>query len=330
MTTLIAINTRDAAVMGADSLGTMVKSWVDPDDLAQYFDMSNGCKIRLGPDGRPVLGDLAQITTRCQEVSCSQLTNVDKIFSLSPLEMGVMCAGLAFIGDRSVKSLIAEFKAKDRTFKYKNGDYTLKGVAERLLAFLWGHYSAYYNDGMHPELELMLCGYDKERYTPGMVRIYVHSNRVVGPDYDLCLYMGGQTRGIQRLVFGIDVDNRVRLMERVDELLNRYHKLIGEQLEKQGIKAELKLPETFGDELRLFNNWELIRMQSNWGAFSEQNAIECVDFLVNLMINSQKFSTEMQSVGGDVQIAIIKKDSGFTYISKRHWRHRESIVPARD
>jgi len=57
MTTLIAITTRDAVVMGADSLGTTVKSWIDPNDLAPYFDTDNGSKIKLGPDGKPLSKD---------------------------------------------------------------------------------------------------------------------------------------------------------------------------------------------------------------------------------------------------------------------------------
>jgi len=105
MTTLVAINTRDGVVMGSDSLGTMVKSLVDPGDLTEYFDVSNGAKIRISPDGRPVLGDLSQITARCHEVTCSHLTNVDKIFFPASAGNGCHVRRMAFIGDRSVKSL---------------------------------------------------------------------------------------------------------------------------------------------------------------------------------------------------------------------------------
>lgn len=330
MTTLVAISTRDAVVMGADSLGTMAKSWIDPDDLAEYFDLSNGCKIRTSSDGKPALNALSQLTTRCQEVVCSHLTHVDKIFSLNPLEMGVMCAGIAYIGDRSVKSLVSEFKAKDSTFKSASANHTLKSVGERLLSFLWSHYSEKYTEGLRPELELMLCGYDKQRYTPGMVRIYVHENQIKGPDHDLCLFLGGQTREIQRLIFGTDAQNKIRLIERSDDLLRRYHSLLTQQLKEEGTKVDLKKPEDFGNELKLFNGWEFQRMQANWSAFSEQSAIECVSFLVNLMINAQKYSVDMPSVGGDVQIAIVKKNSGFSYISKREWCHDGNVVPATD
>lgn len=41
MTTLVALNTRDALVMGCDSLGTVTKRLVNPFDLMNYFDPDN-------------------------------------------------------------------------------------------------------------------------------------------------------------------------------------------------------------------------------------------------------------------------------------------------
>ncbi len=330
MTTLVALSTRDAVVMGSDSLGTMVKSWIDPNDLTEYFDVTNDCKIKIGPDGKPVLGNLAQITCRSREMACNYITSVDKLFSLAPLEMGVMCAGIAYIGERSMKSLISEFRSKDRLFRVRAPNYTLENVGQRLLAFLWSYYSRQYTGDFHPELELMLCGYDKQRYTPGIVRIYVHDNRIKSSDYDLCLFLGGQTKEIQRILFGIDAYDKYRLIERANSVLDKYHKLLSQQLEREGINVELKKPESFAPELGLFRDWDFQRMQSNWSAFSDQSAIECVSFLVNVMISSQKYATEMPSVGGDVQIAIVKKDSGFSYISKRKWRHGDNAIPVRE
>lgn len=318
MTTLIAINTRDAVVMGSDSLGTMTRSLIDPCDLAEYFDTANS-KIKIGPDGKPLLHELSQITSRCRNLPYNYITHVEKIFSLSPLEMGVMTSGAAAIGDRSVKNLILEFKSKDKVFRSRSSNYTLKSVGERLLGFLWEHYNQQYKEGLRPELELMLCGYDKRKYTPGVVRIYVHENKIHGPDYDLCLFLGGQTREIQRLVFGTDAHNKVRMIKRVNDLLEKYHQLLSQQVEASGIKLKLNMPGEFGDELKLFNGWDLQHLEANWSAFSEQNALECVDYLINVMIRSQQFSIEMPSVGGRAQIAIIKKDSGFSFISKIDW-----------
>lgn len=329
MTTLVAINTRDAVVIGSDTLGTVTRSLVDLRDLSEYFESGNGSKLKVGSDGRPLLDELAKIISRSHEIPYSYMTHVDKLFSLSPLEMGVMAAGIAAIGDRTIKNLIAEFKMKDKVFKSKTSNYTLKTIGERLLGFLWGYYSAQHPDASsRPDLELMLCGYDKQRFTPGVLRIYVHENRIGEPDYDFCLFLGGQTKEIQRLVFGTDVYNKTRLMAQADNLLKKYHSLLSQQLQASGVDIKLKEPEEFGEELKVFHNWNFEGMSANWSSFSEQNAIECIDFLVKVMINSQHFSTQIPSVGGEVQIAVVKKGSGFNLVSKRVWRHGDYAVPA--
>jgi hypothetical protein len=327
----VAINTRDAIIMGADSLGTVTKQMIDPDDIAEYFETSDGFKIRSGPDGAPLLDNWSQILDKTRSIPSNYYTQVEKIFSLAPLRMGVMCSGVGALGDRSIKSLLWEFSSGSEILKLANSDYTLFGAGERLLDFLWEHYTkTFAGVKSRPDLELMLCGYDKQKYTPGMVRVHLPDCKVFVPDYDFCVFFGGLTREIQRLVFGTDMYNKMSLIDRSKEILDRYYYLLLKEFESQGTKIKLKKPEEFGEELKLFDNWNLEGLASNWGAFSEQTAIECVDFLINIMIRSQEFSTQIPSVGGKVQVALVKKNSGFQYISGREWRHRGHNTPIRD
>ncbi len=317
--------------MGADTLGTVTKQMIDPGDLAEYFDTSDGFKIKLGPDGAPLLDDWSKITSKSQCIPATHYTHVEKIFSLSPLEAGVMCSGAGALGDRSLKSLLQEFSSSEAVLELKKSNYSLFNAGELLLEFLWEHYEkAFAGSRTRPDLELMLCGYDKKRYTPGMVRVHVQDHKVFAPDYDFCLFFGGVTREIQRLVFGTDMYNKMSLINRSREVLNKYHDLLVKDLDSREIQTPLKRPEDFKDELDLFHNWHLEGLVGDWGAFSEQTAIECVDFLINIMIRSQEFSTQIPSVGGKVQIALVKKNSGFQYISRREWRHGDSSVPAVD
>jgi hypothetical protein len=163
----------------------------------------------------------------------------------------------------------------------------------------------------------MLCGYEKSRYVPGVARVYVHNNKISAPDYDLCIFFGGTTREIQRLLFGIDATNKSRLIKRSSEILGTYHKYIKQYLHNHNIHIEIPAPETYGNELALFNNFDINSLQMNCATYSEQDAIECAGFLVNVMINSQKFSNQLPSTGGDVQLAIIRKHSGFQFVIPR-------------
>jgi len=66
---------------------------------------------------------------------------------------------------------------------------------------------------------------------------------------------------------------------------------------------------------------------ANWGDFSEQNAIECVNFFVEIMIKSQQFSSRLPTVGGEVHISLITKNDGFRFISREEYEHEGYVVP---
>jgi len=319
MTVLCAVNTPDAIVIGSDSQGTITRTYVVLENLSDYFDRNNGQKLKIGADGHPLLNNWSKVVCQSSEVPCKSHTEVDKLFSLDPLKMGVMICGLSAIGDRSIKSLIREFKDTAGFNRLCCSDYTLKTTAAELLSFLGQQYMEIYPYEPHPELELMICGYDKNRYTPGVVRIYVHLANITEPDYDFCIFFGGITREIQRLLFGIDSQNKRRLIERNQQLLERYHSLLSRQVQKDGSNITLKHPSEFGNELHLFDGWQLERLQMNCGMYSEHTAVECIEFLINIMIKTQKFSNQVPSTGGDAQIAIIRKNSGFRYITPRQW-----------
>jgi len=55
MTVLVALSTKDALVMGCDSLGSTTKPLVDPFDLvAEYFETDDEWKLKTDKDGKPI------------------------------------------------------------------------------------------------------------------------------------------------------------------------------------------------------------------------------------------------------------------------------------
>jgi len=85
--------------------------------------------------------------------------------------------------------------------------------------------------------------------------------------------------------------------------------------------------EAVKEELQPFKNWDLDGFDANWGDFSEQNAIECVNFFVEIMIKSQQFSDSISTVGGNVHIALITKEKGFRFISREEYEHKGYMTP---
>ncbi len=332
MTTLASLLTKDSIVMGCDSLATQTKHLVDPFDLfKEYFDPKNEFKLKKDSAGNPFLENFDMIFSKAQIVPFNHMTHVTKLFSLEPLPMGIMITGITSIADRTIKSLISEFKTTESQFNTKKipKNYTVKSIAQKLRKFIGEFYNNKYSKStFKPNLELMIGGYDKRNSLPSLYRILFDSDKIEDTfKHNFGIAFGGQMHEIQRIVFGTDTPNRVRLIHRVNVLFDKYRDFLQEFLNKKGITEKLPTYEKYSDELRLFKEWGLQEFDADWGDFSEQNAIECVSFFVEIMIKSQQFSARMPTVGGDVHIALISKNDGFRYISKEEYLHEGHSTP---
>ncbi len=330
MTTLVALSTKDAIVMGCDSLGSVSKDLIDPFELGNFFDSQDDWSIKKDADGNPLLTNIRQIIDLTESVPYNLMTHVSKLFSLEPLPMGIMTAGIASIGKRTIKSLISEFKTTDKAFVGKRTptNFTVRSIGERIKEFIWERYSnTYPEDRVRPPLEFLIGGYDKQSPIPSIYRIYVHRNELNATIDDFGIVFGGQMQEIQRIVFGTDIDNKYKIIDRSLSLLNTYHELLSNHLKDNKINVELPKPKAYNKTLYFFNDeYDLDGFDAHWGDFSEQNAIECVDFFINIMIKSQQFSSRLPTVGGDVHIALITKEKGCRSISGEELQHGEHFV----
>lgn len=282
MTVLVALTTKDALVLGCDSLGTIPKVLVDPFELiGEFFDPDNEWRLKIGTDGKTILQNFNDIYKKASSLPFDHMTHVTKMFSLAPLEIGVMQTGIVSIGDRTIKSLINEFKRKEPAFnnEKKPTNYTVKSIGNKLLSFINGFFQEVYTDERKPHLEFMIGGYDKQKQVPSIYRIYLHEKRVEKVFVEsFGIAFAGQMQEIQRIVFGIDGISSLRLMERASILFDKYRELSQRYLEKKGIIEELPRWDVYEDELSMLKGLELNQFDAEWGDFSEQNAIECVNF----------------------------------------------------
>jgi len=332
MTTLVALSTKDSLVMGCDSLGTVTKPSVNPLALLDFFDAN--LDLRIDSDGNPFLKNFNQIYSKAEDIPYDQMTHVNKLFSLQPLPMGIMGTGITSISDRTIRSLILELKKTDTGFRSPDRltNFTVRKIAQKILDFIYPLYkNEYPEDKFRPHLELIIGGYDKQSQIPSIYRIFVHNNSIQSTLTDFGVVFGGEMREIGRIVFGTDKDNKYKMTERNEELLSRYHSLLSEELGRQSIAFTLPTPESYKGALYLFGDeWDLDGYEGRMGDFSEQNAIEFVDFLIDIMIKSQQFSSRLPVVGGEQHIVIITKAQGLRFVSEErlvHGSHSISIDP---
>lgn len=329
MTTLVAFSTKDALVMGCDSLGTVTRPSVNPIDLLEFFDENNN--LKRDENGEPILKHFDQIYGKTEEIPYDQMTHVHKLCSLQPLPMGIMSTGIMSIKDRTIRSLISELKRTDEGFRDPDTltNFTVRSVAQRILDFIYPLYGEEYpEDRFRPPLELIIGGYDKQSQIPSIHRILVHENSLKSTIKDFGVVFGGEMREIGRIVFGTDTDNRIKMAKRNEEMLTKYHGLLLDEIHKNNISFELPPPEHFKEKLYLFSEgWDLNGFEARVGDFSEQNAIEFVDFLIDIMIKSQQFSARLPVVGGEKHIAIITKTGGFRFVSEERLVHGSHSIP---
>lgn len=327
MTTLVALSTKDALVLGCDALGSRTRRVIAPEDLFEFFDPNNEFQLKVDKDGKPLIKSFNDIYNKSVSIPSGHLTHMTKLFSLDPLKAGVMFTGITSIGERTIKSLVEEFRI-EKINPIETEDYTVKNIAEKLMEHILQYYEKEYPDEKtRPELELILGGYGKKEALPEIYRIKLPGKNIeleLGAEGEsrFGIVFGGQTREIQRIVFGTDKRNSYRLWGRHFELLEKYRKKVCELLKSNNISFEI--PEFTKDEvseLSIFaGGWRLEEFDANWGDFSEQNAIECVDFFVNIMIKSQQFSSGIPTVGGEVHIILITKDK-VRFVSKEEYSH---------
>ena len=72
MTTLVALASKDALVMGTDSLGTVTRRLVDPFDLLECFDPKDDFKLKLDDHGNPLLDSFSILMEQAQAVPYNQ------------------------------------------------------------------------------------------------------------------------------------------------------------------------------------------------------------------------------------------------------------------
>jgi len=334
MTTLVALATKECVVLGCDSLGTQIGRLVDPGDLFKFFDPDKDYALKSDPEGKPLLKSFRDIYGLSKETPVHHLTRMTKLFSLEPLRAGVLLTGIISIGDRTIRSLVEEFRIKQASTIEKN-NYSVKDLVDALVLYLWEPYQKQFPDETsRPGFELILGGYGKDNVVPEIYRLYFSSKSVIHKVFDapgFGLTFGGQMKEIQRLVFGTDSQNKLNIKNRHEKLLQKYREKVIEALQKQNVSAQI--PDlTFDDDLRkeldfFGDDWRLDKFEADWEDFSEQNAIECVDFFVNIMIKSQQFGSGMPTVGGEVHIALITPNNGLRFISKEQFVHEGHFVP---
>jgi hypothetical protein len=233
--------------------------------------------------------------------------NAKKLLQIGDFPIGVLTWGQAFIGPRTVESLVREWEynncwqSKDQYKKKFGNSFAVKECAEGLRTYLAAtHAEAFGHQPTEerPQVGIVVAGYSEGAFFPEIWRFVlpfdsegeIHNQR---PDHDGKPDFGaswfGATDAIIRLHWGRD--------EAVMKIIS----------EKFGIPNE---------EVR--EALEPLQYQIPFPLMPLQDAIEYANYMLNVTIGRYRFVLGPELCGGQIEIAAITPRE-FNWISQKSW-----------
>lgn len=180
-------------------------------------------------------------------------------------------------------------------------------------------------------MEIIVSGYSDRHNKPEIAKIIFKTDGTVdiNPSCkrgEYKIVFGGQYNIIERIVHGIDYDAFLNYSNLLDKILTMYHTSIKELLNSNNASISVPKPQEIDSVVALMKERFWSGVGFSLANFSEQAAIDFVEFLVQVMIKSQQFSSRLPTVGGNIHMAIITKSGGFRWLSKEEYEFQGNSV----
>ncbi len=332
MTTTISLATSNCIVLGCDSLGTISNPYVPWISIYQHLFESNG-NPKTDANGVPVTLTSEKLFELSQPIPSNQIPSLTKLFPLGKpkehLPVGLLFAGLASLGAKSLKTIIEEFQ---ESAGFKTAAKKMDSLTKALSEHLDKEYKA--SSQYYSPMEVIVSGYSKGSHDPEIWKIvikYGDEPEITECNEDPSRYsivFGGQHDVIQRVVNGIDDRGWGVAIHQAYFALGLYQERLKNYLQGNGYTGDVPDFNTLvpKSEERFDFPFAYSRLSSELRFFSEQAAIEFVEFLVDLMIKSQQFSDRLPTVGGEIHIGLITPSDGFRWMSEEAYKTRFHAV----
>lgn len=265
----------------------------------------------LGADSASTIRGKVQTPEGVHEGVLKTHFNARKLLQIGDFPIGVLTWGTAFIGSRTIESLVREWEydngwqSKKEYFGEQEGsvneEFRVKLCAEKLCGHLAKAYRDEFgkkNNQKSPGIGIIVAGYSLKGFFPEVWRFVfpedlkciVHNQRPDRngtPDFGASWF--GLTDAIVRLHFGRD--------DKVAEILS----------EKLGKNQE-----------EILKILEPLQYQVPFPVMPLQDAIDYAQFMLNVAIGRYKFVIGPELCGGEIEIAAITQNQ-FNWISRKTW-----------
>lgn len=264
----------------------------------------------LGADSASVLAGSVSSPQGEQEGIIKIFQNARKVFQIGDFPIGALTWGQAYIGSRTVESLVRQWEhdnnwsSRALLSRTSSEPVSVRNCADSLRQFLASVHENEYGKlpvEQRPQLGLLVAGYSDSSFFPELWRFVLPQDSTTGvhnqrpdiegqPDFGASWF--GQTDAIVRLHFGHD--------DQVPEVLSQ----------KLGLDVQ-----TLREALLPF------QYQVPFPVMPLQDAIEYTNYLLNVVIGRYRFVLGPELCGGQVEIAAITEGE-FSWICRKSWELR--------
>ena len=221
--------------------------------------------------------------------------HADKIFNLKK-EKSIACMtwGAGNLSDKSISTIAKDFR-KEVMGNIK--EFTVKEISDEFKKYIKKIITDEDKD-----VGFIICGYSNKDEFEDIPEVYeiqytngeLQDPKLINEGQPIFINWYGEGQYISRLVLGFD--------PLLDNIINEYD--ISEENIMENIKNKLSLP-------------------LGVPSMPIQDAIEFVETLVYVTIQMSKFVPGAQTVGGEIDIAVITKHEEFKWIKRKHYYNKE-------
>lgn len=258
----------------------------------------------LGTDSAAAIHGRVESEEGAQEGILKVFYNAKKLLQIGDFPIGLFTWGRAFVGMRTIESLVREWEYEEHWQTRKEYDkkhdetFTVKACAKGLLEHLTEAYSEEFGEAFAEEMPVgvVVGGYSDGAFFPDIWRFVVPSDDQVHnqrPDRDGKPDFGASWFGL--------TDSIIRLhWGRADAALNIVS-------EKFGI-AEQEVREALNP----------LQYQVPFAVMPLQDAIEYVHYMINVAIGRYRFVVGPELCGGKISVAAVTQNR-FRWVSREPW-----------
>ncbi|MCP3752308.1 hypothetical protein [Pseudomonas sp. SBB6] len=332
MTINIAVATRDAIILGCDSLSSVVETAAFPLRNGMGFARDVQGNEMVDAEGRRLIpvGHVRSVVTNVYG-------GVSKMFSLyenDGFSVAAVTAGKATLCGLTVAEWAKRFCYSKRGEQFTR----VEEVANQFLAFIriqWETDVDFENTdpslrNFLPPLQFIVAGHCPDDHVGRVFKLDVTAPSCIDtfPDGDQCgATWAGQSDFVERLLLGVDhgVRHSVQLQfdKTIQDATTEALTTMVESLTKSGVN----IPEGFEMDFPGVSrapSWESAQTDIQFSDLSTQYAIEFVELLVNTQSGMQRFGSGIPTVGGRTHIGVLRRGEGFRMLNEPELTHNHT------